>query len=134
MTRGLTTSATISGTRRPGEGGARVDPRRRRRVGIPQGALALAALGLMLTASAHAQAARPRAAVVAAATATPVDGCRRPIAPGTSTVTLRVAGRERFARLYTPRGYPSEHALPLVVNLHGSGATAAVQEEQASRM
>jgi polyhydroxybutyrate depolymerase len=103
-------------------------------VGIPQGALALAALGLMLTASAHAQAARPRAAAVTAATATPPGGCRRPAPSGTSTVTLRVGGRDRLARLYIPPGYPPEHSLPLVVNLHGSGATAAVQEEQASRM
>ena len=49
-------------------------------------------------------------------------------------MTLRIAGRDRIARVYTPRGYPAEHAFPLVVNLHGSGATAAVQEEQASRM
>jgi polyhydroxybutyrate depolymerase len=110
-----------------------VDPRRRRRLGIPQGALALAALGLMLTASAHAQAARPRTAVVAAA-ATPPDGCRRAVTPGISLVTVRAAGRDRYARLYTPQGYRREHALPLVVNLHGSGATPAVQEEQASRM
>jgi polyhydroxybutyrate depolymerase len=110
-----------------------VDPRRRRRVGIPQGALALAALGLLLTASAHAQAARPRTAVVAA-TATPPGGCRRPVTPGISLVTVRVAGRERYARLYVPKGYRPEHALPLVVNLHGSGATPAVQEEQVSRL
>jgi polyhydroxybutyrate depolymerase len=117
-------------------------------VGIPQGALALAALGLMLTASAHAQAARPRAAAVAATTAAPPGGCRRPVTPGTSTITIRIAGRDRSARLYNPRRgpalgpdqqggaweYPAEHALPLVVNLHGSGANAAVQEEQASRM
>jgi polyhydroxybutyrate depolymerase len=103
-------------------------------VGIPGGALALAALGLMVTASAHAHTARPRATAVAATAAAPPGGCRRAAEAGTRTMTVRVGGHDRSARLHIPPGYPPEHTFPLVVNLHGSGATAAVQEEQASRM
>jgi polyhydroxybutyrate depolymerase len=112
-----------------GEVGHGVDPRLRRRLGIPAGALTLAAVALVSTASAHAQAARPRpAAVSAPATTAPGGGCRVRATSGTSTLTLRVGGRDRLARVHVPRGYDPEHSYPLVVNLHGTGATAAGQE------
>jgi polyhydroxybutyrate depolymerase len=64
-----------------------------------------------------------------AATAAPSRSCQRPAAPGTSTLT--VGGR--VARLHIPQGYRADRALPLVLNLHGTGATAA-QQETASQL
>jgi len=44
-----------------------------------------------------------------------------------------VAGHDRVARVHMPAGYPPQPGFPLVLNLHGTGSTAAAQE-QASRM
>jgi polyhydroxybutyrate depolymerase len=94
-------------------------------VGVPGGALALAAL---LTGSATAQASRqPRPAAV---TAAPAPACR---VPSGGTVLLRLAGVDRLARVHVPAGLAAQHDLPLVVNLHGTGSTAAGQEST-SRM
>ena len=59
-----------------------------------------------------------------AATATASRSCQQPATPGTATLT--VGGR--LARLHIPKGYRADRAVPLVVNLHGTGATAAQQE------
>ncbi len=107
-------------------------PRRGRRVGVPGGAAALATLTVILTGCAHARAAPPRPQPVAA-TANPGPRCGQPTSPGTSTLTLRVGGRDRVARLHIPPGYSPAQRLPLVVDLHGSGSTAAGQEAN-SRM
>src|SRR2546429_2769318 len=107
-------------------GGARVGPRYRRRRGAVGGLLAVAALALTACASAHAAAPQPEPAPPAIPEAVAV-GCGHGVGPGTSTLTLRVGGRDRFARLHIPRGYGGQ-TLPLVVNLHGSGSTAAGQE------
>src|SRR2546430_616951 len=107
-------------------GGARVGPRYRRRRGAVGGLLAVAALALTACASAHAAAPQPEPAPPAIPEAVAV-GCGHGVGPGTSTLTLRVGGRDRFARLHIPRGYGGQ-TLPLVVNLHGSGSTAAAQE------
>jgi polyhydroxybutyrate depolymerase len=102
-------------------------------VGVPGGLAALAAL-IALSACAHpAPAAPPPRPQAAAAIAEPDPGCQQPATAGTTTVTLRVGGRDRLARLHIPLGYTPEHDLPLVVDLHGSGSTAAGQES-VSRM
>jgi len=103
-----------------------VGPRYRRRRGAVGGLLAVAALALTACASAHAAAPQPEPAPPAIPEAVAV-GCGHGVGPGTSTLTLRVGGRDRFARLHIPRGYGGQ-TLPLVVNLHGSGSTAAGQE------
>ncbi len=102
-------------------------PRFRRRVEGPSGLVALATLTVALNACGQAHAATPAPRPVAATTV-PVRGCQRPSTSGTSTLTLRVGGRDRVARLHVPHGYPAQRALPLVVNLHGSGSTALLQE------
>ncbi len=104
-----------------------VDPRLRRRLGGSGGLLALATATVALGGCGHASAtvSRPRPAAVNTA---PARGCQRSATTGTSTLTLRVGGRDRVARLHIPRGYAPERGLPLVLNLHGSGSTAAAQE------
>jgi len=97
-----------------------VDPRFRRRVGAPSG---LVALALVIVACGQASAA-PAAPPPAAASVAASRSCQRPATPGTRT--LIVGGRT--ARLHIPKGYRADRALPLVLNLHGTGATAAQQE------
>jgi polyhydroxybutyrate depolymerase len=97
-----------------------VDPRFRRRVGGPSGLVALALL-TVACGQAHAAPAPP---LPVAATAAPSRSCQRPATPGTATLTA--GGRP--ARLHVPTGYRADRALPLVLNLHGTGSTAAQQE------
>src|SRR5947208_3588327 len=97
-------------------------------MGGPSGLVALGMMTAALAACGEAHAAPPRPRPVAATAAASGHACRRPAETGTSTLTLRAGGRVRVARLDVPRGYPTDRALPLVLNLHGSGSTAAVQE------
>jgi polyhydroxybutyrate depolymerase len=48
--------------------------------------------------------------------------------PGTTTLSPTIGGHRRTVLLYVPPGYTGRHAVPLVLNLHGSGSTAAEQE------
>ncbi len=57
-----------------------------------------------------------------------VSGCGSTAARGSSTVRLTVDGRRRLAVIHVPTGYTGAAKVPLVVNLHGSGATAVDQE------
>ena len=61
-------------------------------------------------------------------TAAPSSGCGRiPVAaPGTSVLSLTVAGAQRTVILHIPTGYAG-HPTPLVLNMHGSQSTAAQQ-------
>ena len=47
---------------------------------------------------------------------------------GTATLSVRASGRNRTVIIHTPPGYTGQRATPLVLNLHGSGSTAAQQE------
>jgi polyhydroxybutyrate depolymerase len=96
--------------------------------------LILSALALAVTGSGHAHAAHPEPAAAASLGAAPAGNrCHTRAATGTTTVTLRSGGRERLARVHVPTGYPPAQGFPLVLSLHGTGSTAALQE-QVSRL
>ncbi len=103
-------------------------------MGVATGVLVLAALAVAVTGSAHAHATRPEP--TAAASLGPVavgNRCRTTASGGTTTVTIRSGGHDRVARVHIPTGQPPAQGYPLVLNLHGTGSTAATQE-QVSRM
>jgi polyhydroxybutyrate depolymerase len=54
-------------------------------------------------------------------------GCSRAPA-GSTTLTPTVGGHLRTVIVHVPAGYSGTRKLPLVINLHGSGSTAAEQE------
>ena len=54
--------------------------------------------------------------------------CGRGATAGSSTVTITVAGRARTVIVHVPTGYSGSSKVPLVLNMHGSGTTAADQE------
>ena len=62
--------------------------------------------------------------------AVPSSGCASltKVAPGTTTLTPTVSGRQRTAIVHVPTGYSPPTPVPLVVNMHGSQSTAAQQE------
>jgi polyhydroxybutyrate depolymerase len=70
------------------------------------------------TANLHAQ--------TRAATA-PAGACAIAAEPGVAEQRLTSGGRERSYRLFVPPGYDGRTPLPLVLDLHGSGGTAAGQ-------
>lgn len=100
-----------------------MDPRWRRRTAT--GGVLLAAIAA-LVACTHAHAATPKTEPVAATAST--RSCGELATPGTSVVTIPVDGIPRHIRLYIPHAYRSDRRIPLVLNLHGSGSTAAHQE------
>ena len=53
--------------------------------------------------------------------------CSLTAQPGVSEQRLTSGGRERTFRLFVPSSYDGRAALPLVLDLHGSGGTAAGQ-------
>jgi polyhydroxybutyrate depolymerase len=79
------------------------------------------------------------AAAIAAAAATPnihaqstaaaatQRACAIAAEPGVSDQRLTSGGRERTYRLFVPRGYDGRTALPLVLDLHGSGGNSSGQ-------
>ena len=69
------------------------------------------------------------AAALLVASSLPAQGqtCRSPIAPGVSSQQLTSGQRPRAYRLFVPPGYDGRARLPLVLDLHGSGGTAAGQ-------
>jgi polyhydroxybutyrate depolymerase len=56
------------------------------------------------------------------------NGCGTAAAPGSSTLAVTVAGRSRVVIVHVPTGYTATRKVALVLNLHGSGSTAAEQE------
>jgi polyhydroxybutyrate depolymerase len=53
--------------------------------------------------------------------------CNLPFAPGVSAQQLVSGDRQRAYRLFVPPGYDGRQRLPLVLDLHGSGSSAAGQ-------
>jgi polyhydroxybutyrate depolymerase len=47
---------------------------------------------------------------------------------GSATLSVKIDGHERTSIVHVPTGYTGTHKLPLVLNMHGSGATALDQE------
>jgi polyhydroxybutyrate depolymerase len=70
------------------------------------------------TANLHAQ---------SSGTAAPSGACAIAAAPGVAEQRLTSGGRERSYRMFVPPGYDGRTPLPLVLDLHGSGGTAANQ-------
>lgn len=62
-----------------------------------------------------------------AQTSSSSTSCDLPAAPGVAERQLVSGGRERIYRLFVPPSYDGRTALPLVLDLHGSGGTAAGQ-------
>jgi polyhydroxybutyrate depolymerase len=48
--------------------------------------------------------------------------------PGSHSLTKKIAGHTRVVVVYVPSRYKSTKAVPLVLNMHGSGSTALAQE------
>jgi polyhydroxybutyrate depolymerase len=65
---------------------------------------------------------------VGAGDAPAATGCGAGGAPGTTQLTVTAGGRARTVLVHVPRGYSGQVADALVLNLHGSGSTAASQE------
>jgi polyhydroxybutyrate depolymerase len=63
------------------------------------------------------------------AAASPAGACAIAAEPGVAERRLTSGGRERSYRLFVPPGYDGRTPLPLVLDLHGSGGTAAGQAE-----
>jgi polyhydroxybutyrate depolymerase len=80
--------------------------------------LPFVAVVMALAAAAAAQA-QPARAVV--------QSCALPQTPGVQEQRLMSEGRERTYRLFVPPGYDGRTRLPVVLELHGSGGTAAGQ-------
>jgi polyhydroxybutyrate depolymerase len=56
------------------------------------------------------------------------SGCGLRAPRGSTTLTPEIGGRQRTVIVHIPPGYSSSRAEALVLNLHGSGSTAAAQE------
>ncbi len=65
----------------------------------------------------------------AARSAAPASGCGHASTTGSGTLSATVRGKARTAIVHVPRGYTGSKRLALVLNMHGSGATAVEQEE-----
>jgi polyhydroxybutyrate depolymerase len=96
--------------------------RNRRRTGAAIAVAAAAAL-VALAWAAAASAQRPGEAAARGATA----ACSGPGA-GSTTLTLAIGGHSRLVVVHVPSGYRGTSRLALVLNMHGSGATAVDQE------
>jgi polyhydroxybutyrate depolymerase len=79
--------------------------------------LAIAALAALVT-----------AAVAAARPAAARSGCQTRGAAASGPLVLRLGSRARTIVVHLPTGYPGAEPAPLVLDLHGSGSTAAQQE------
>ena len=62
------------------------------------------------------------------AASTPKSGCGS-TSPGSTTLSLVVRGLQRTVIVHVPKSAGGRSPLALVLNLHGSGSTALVQEE-----
>jgi len=68
------------------------------------------------------------AGATAGAPHTSSGGCGGVPSPGTSTLSLAIGGRQRTVIVHVPSGAVRGRALPLVLNMHGSGSNALEQE------
>jgi polyhydroxybutyrate depolymerase len=62
-----------------------------------------------------------------ATTTTAASGCS-PSPSGTTTLLVRIDGRNRTVIVHLPATYTGQTKIPLVLNMHGSGSDAAQQE------
>ncbi len=76
---------------------------------------------------------RPEAPEASAPPVGERTGCGRSAVVGSQELMPMVAGRRRVVRVYVPPGYTGDKAVPLVLDLHGTGSSA-VKQEAASRM
>jgi len=67
----------------------------------------------------------PRSVLVANTAAT---GCGVATSSGSVTLSINVGGHARTVIMHVPSGYTATNEVPLVLNMHGSGSTAAEQE------
>jgi polyhydroxybutyrate depolymerase len=56
------------------------------------------------------------------------SGCGVAVPSGSTTLSISVGGRTRTVIVHVPTGYTGTSGVPLVLNMHGSGGTAAEQE------
>src|SRR5580704_17042530 len=63
-------------------------------------------------------------AAAARASATSSSGCGTAVSPGTRTLSLAIGGRQRTVIVHVPPDASAHKALPLVLNMHGSGSDA----------
>ena len=56
------------------------------------------------------------------------SGCGRPASAGSMALSVNVGGQTRLVIVHVPTGYGDQSHAALVLNMHGSGATAADQE------
>jgi polyhydroxybutyrate depolymerase len=68
------------------------------------------------------------AAAAAAPSAIRSPGCGSAVSPGTSTLSLSIGGHQRTVVVHVPPDASAHKALPLVLNMHGSGSDALGQE------
>ncbi|MGD0379455.1 MAG: PHB depolymerase family esterase [Acidimicrobiales bacterium] len=106
-------------------------PRRTRGRVLVAGAVAVIALGACGGGHGGSLASTP----ATAATSTPTSsgqgggsGCGTAATSGSTTLAVTVADRERTVIVHVPTGYGASSKVPLVLNMHGSGSTAAEQE------
>ena len=96
------------------------------------GVAVVVVMGLVLTACGGKSSAGTTTSKVgntaAAGTTAASSGASCGGSPGTTTVDLTVAGRQRIVIVHVPTGYGGTKKVPLVLNMHGSGSTAAAQE------
>jgi len=88
----------------------------------------VAGLFLAATLSACSSGSSSSNATGPSSTSLPDAACAAKLTPGPQRVTYTIDGRRRIVRIYVPQGYAGASLIPLVVNLHGSGSTAAAQE------
>jgi polyhydroxybutyrate depolymerase len=97
-----------------------------RRLGSARALTAVAAaLALAAWTAAHAGHASASAAAAEGHTA---RACSGSASSGSSTLMLKIAGHTRTVIVHIPSGYNGSSKVPLVLNMHGSGSTAAEQE------
>ena len=65
-------------------------------------------------------------ALAMASAAQASGGCGKSVRAGEFTLQVLHDGQDRPVHLYVPTGHAPAHAMPLLLNLHGSGGTAGV--------
>jgi polyhydroxybutyrate depolymerase len=91
--------------------------------------VAIAGVLCVLVSACHSAASTGAATSTLAVPATAgASGCGRAASPGSVAASLSVGGHSRLVIVHVPTGYGASSPTPLVLNMHGSGATAADQE------
>jgi polyhydroxybutyrate depolymerase len=70
----------------------------------------------------------PSSTTSASASGSSASGCGTAAPSGSTTLALTIGGRSRTVIVHVPTGYSGSSQEPLVLNMHGSGSTAAGQE------